>query len=447
MRKTLLSLGLGLLISLPAQAENLLDIYQRAQQNDPVFRAAEQAFFATREIKAQSKALFLPVLNLSGNYNRIYQNYKGSAYLTNSEQNYTSYGYTLSLRQTIFRNDYLAQYRQADLQVAQASARFNSAAQDLIVRVADAYFQVLAALDNLRFVQAEKQAIAEQLNQTKQRFKVGLTAITDVHEAQSRHDQSVAQEIQARNLVATTRENLRELIGEYPRSLAALAREVPLTPPEPQDVDAWVKTAEERSLPLIVAEKAREIAREEIGRRKSGHYPSLELVASAGSSTTEGGAFLAFTGRTVEDARIGLQFNLPLYQGNQVVSQTRQAEYQFAQAREEYIRQKRITERNTRTAYLNVISNISTVKAFRQALKSARTALKATEAGYEVGTRNAVEVLNSRREVFRAERDYAKARYNYIVQALRLRQAAGILTEADLAAINQWLQSETELDK
>ncbi len=442
MRKILLSLLLGLATSLPAAAENLLDIYRLAQQNDPVFRAAEQEFFATREALNQSRALFLPVLNLSGKYERINQDYS-----TIGKQSYNSKGYTLSLQQAIFHNDYFAQYRQADLQVAQASARFNSAAQDLIVRVADAYFQVLAALDNLRFVQAEKKAIAEQLNQTKQRFKVGLTAITDVHEAQSRYDQSVAQEIQAKNLVATSRENLRELIGDYPRSLAALAVEVPLQPPEPNNVEEWVKTAEQRSLALIVAEKAREIARAEIDRRKSGHYPTLDLTASAGSSSTDGGAFVSFTGRTVDDARIGLQLNLPLYQGGTVVSRTRQAEYQFAQAKEEYIRQKRLTEKSTRTAYLNVISNISTVKAFKQALKSARTALKATEAGYEVGTRNAVEVLNSRREVFRAERDYAKSRYNYIVQALRLRQAAGILTEADLVAINEWLQTLADLDK
>ena len=442
MRKILLSFTLGLLTSLPAAAENLLDIYQLAQQNDPVFRAAEQEFFATREVLNQSRALFLPVLTLSGSYERIYQDYS-----TIGKTNYNNKNYGLSLRQAVFNSDYFAQYRQADLQVAQASARFNSAAQELIVRVADAYFQVLAALDNLRFVQAEKKAIAEQLNQTKQRFKVGLTAITDVHEAQSRYDQSVAQEIEARNLVATTRENLRELIGDHPQTLAGLSAEVPLVRPDPDDVDEWVKTAEQRSLALIVAEKAREIARAEIDRRKAGHYPTLDITASAGTTITEGGVFLSFTGRTIDDARIGLQLNLPLYQGGLVTSQTRQAEYRYAQAREEYIRQKRATERNTRTAYLNVISNISTVKAFKQALKSARTALEATEAGYEVGTRNAVEVLNSRREVFRAERDYARSRYNYIVQALRLRQAAGILTETDLIAINKWLQTPADLEK
>ena len=442
MRKILLSFTLGLLTSLPAAAENLLDIYQLAQQNDPVFRAAEQEFFATREVLNQSRALFLPVLTLSGSYERIYQDYS-----TIGKTNYNNKNYGLSLRQAVFNSDYFAQYRQADLQVAQASARFNSAAQELIVRVADAYFQVLAALDNLRFVQAEKEAIAEQLNQTKQRFKVGLTAITDVHEAQSRYDQSVAQEIEARNLVATTRENLRELIGDHPQTLAGLSAEVPLVRPDPDDVDEWVKTAEQRSLALIVAEKAREIARAEIDRRKAGHYPTLDITASAGTTITEGGVFLSFTGRTIDDARIGLQLNLPLYQGGLVTSQTRQAEYRYAQAREEYIRQKRATERNTRTAYLNVISNISTVKAFKQALKSARTALEATEAGYEVGTRNAVEVLNARREVFRAERDYARSRYNYIVQALRLRQAAGILTETDLIAINKWLQTPADLEK
>ena len=442
MRKTLFSLTLGLSIAFPAAAENLLDVYQLAQQHDPVFRAAEQEFFATREVREQSRALFLPTLNLSGQYNWNKQDYS-----TTGVQNFESYNYALSLNQTLFRNDYFVQYRQANLQVAQASARFNSAAQDLIVRVADAYFQVLAAHDNLRFVQAEKKAIAEQLNQTKQRFKVGLTAITDVHEAQSRYDQSVAQEIEAKNLVATSRENLRELIGQYPQTLAALATEVPLSPPDPQDVEAWVETAQKSSLPLIVAEKAREIARAEIDRRKSGHYPTLDLTASLSHTYTEGGAFSPFTGNTYDDQRIGLQLNLPIYQGGLVTSQTRQAEYQFAQAKEEYIRQKRLTEKNTRTAYLNVLSNISTVKAFKQALKSTRTALEATEAGYEVGTRNAVEVLNARREVFRAERDYARSRYNYIVQALRLRQAAGILTETDLVAINKWLQTAAELDK
>jgi len=409
MRKTLFSLTLGLSMAFPAAAENLLDVYQLAQQHDPVFRAAEQEFFATREVREQSRALFLPTLNLSGQYNWNKQDYS-----TTGVQNFESYNYGLSLNQTLFRNDYFVQYRQANLQVAQASAKFNSAAQDLIVRVADAYFQVLAAHDNLRFVQAEKKAIAEQLNQTKQRFKVGLTAITDVHEAQSRYDQSVAQEIEAKNLVATTRENLRD---------------------------------QKSSLPLIVAEKAREIARAEIERRKSGHYPTLDLTASLSHTYTEGGAFSLFTGKTYDDQRIGLQLNLPIYQGGLVTSQTRQAEYQFAQAKEEYIRQKRLTEKNTRTAYLNVLSNISTVKAFKQALKSTRTALEATEAGYEVGTRNAVEVLNARREVFRAERDYARSRYNYIVQALRLRQAAGILTETDLVAINKWLQTAAELDK
>ncbi len=444
MRKTLLSLSLGLLTSLPAAAENLLDIYQLAQQNDPVFRAAEQEFFATREVLNQSKALFLPTLNLSAQYEWIRQDYSDRP---DSPYNYDSNGYGLSLNQVIFRNDYFVQFKQADLQVAQASARLNSAAQDLIVRVADAYFQVLAAHDNLRFVQAEKKAIAEQLNQTKQRFKVGLTAITDVHEAQSRYDQSVAQEIEAKNLVATARETLRELIGQYPKTLAALAVEVPLTPPDPQDVDEWVRTAEKRSLALIAAEKAKEIARAEIDRRKSGHYPTLDLTASYNHTYTEGGVFTSFTGKTYDDQRIGLRFNLPIFQGGMVSSQTRQAEYQFARAKEEYIRQKRITEKNTRTAYLNVLSNISTVKAFKQALKSTRTALEATEAGYEVGTRNAVEVLNARREVFRAERDYARSRYNYIVQALRLRQAAGILTESDLEAINRWLQTSADLDK
>lgn len=433
MRKRFLLSVIGLTLSLPGHTENLLEIYKLAMQNDPIFLAAKQQFFATKEIQNQSFAQFLPTLNLSANYDRINTQYSGAV----GDKNYSAYGYSLSLKQAIFHNDYFAQYRQAKYQVAQASATFNNVTQELIIRVADRYFTLLGSLDNLNFVTAEQEAIGEQLNQTKQRFKVGLVAITDVAESQARYDQSSAQRIEAVNLVANSREKLREVTGQYPQTIAPLVPKVPLLPPEPDNQEEWVKTAKERSLTLIAAKKAMDIAREQVDVAKSGHYPTLDLVASAGRTQQDGALFSDVTGSDTDDARIGLKFNLPLYEGSLIVSNTRQASYLFSKSKEQYNQELRATELNTRTSFLNVQSNISTVIAFRQALKSARTALKATEAGYEVGTRTAVDVLNSRQDVYRAERDYARSRYTYLLETLRLKKAAGILTEQDVVAINQ----------
>lgn len=436
MRTLLLLTMLGISLPQSAAAENLLEIYRLAQKSDPTYLAAQQEYFAVEESKSQSVALFLPAINLSANYNDINQDYKS----TGQTYDYTSKGYTLSLNQAIFHNDYFVQYRQADYRVAQAAANFNSSALDLIVRVSQAYFEVLGAIDNLTFSEAELKSIGEQLNQTKQRFKVGLTAITDVHEAQSRYDQSRAQTISAKNLLAITRENLREVTGQYPQTLSELAKDTPLVRPDPDDIEQWTKIAADQSLALIAADKAMQIAREEVNRRRSGHYPTLDLVASTGYTNTDGGAFASLTGREVNDTRFGLQLNLPIYQGGLVLSQTDEAAYRYQQSKDLYEQQRRATDRQTRSSYLNVIANISSVIAFKQALLSTRTALEATQAGYEVGTRTAVDLLNSRREVFRAERDYAKSRYTYIVETLRLKQAAGTLTENDVVAINQWLK-------
>ncbi len=438
MRKILISLSLCLLATSSLHAENLVDIYKLALENDPTFRAAKQEFLATQEIRDQSRALFLPALNLSATYSDLRQEYTFTG--TPRDDRYISKNYGLNLKQVLYRYDYFVQYRQAGYQVAQASANFNNAAQELIVRVAQRYFDMLGAMDNLDFARAEKKAIAEQLKQTKQRFEVGLTAITDVYEAQSRYDQSLAQTIAAENLLAISRENLHEVIGQYPKNIAPLSVKTPLLKPEPEDIDQWAKIAAQQSLSLIAAEKAMQIAREEINRQRAGHYPTLDLVASRTQSITEGGAFVAFTGKKQTDTRIGLQLNLPIYQGGMINSKTRQAAYQYNRAKELYERQRRATENKTRSAYLNVQANISQVLAYKQALKSSRTALEATEAGYEVGTRTAVDVLNSRREVFRAERDYAKSRYTYIIETLTLRQAAGTLSDAALTAINRWLQ-------
>ena len=438
MRKTTIpAIVTSLLISLPLKAENLLEIYKTALENDPTYLAAYSDYQAVRESKNQRVAPLLPNLNLSGSYDSASQEYSDLG-----KFDYDATNYSLDLTQAIFRYDYWVALREANLQVAQAEANFNNARQELILRVTERYLEVLAAGDNLTFAKAEMDAIGEQLNQTKQRFEVGLSAITDVHEAQARYDQAVARNIEAENLLANTKENLREVTGRYYEYLATLSEKSPLVAPNPQDVDAWLNVAKERSLSLIAAEKAMQIAQEEISRNRAGHYPTLDLVASYSSRDVDAGdaPLTPITGRTIDLTRVGVQLNLPLYEGGRVSSQTQEAAYRYQQAKDLYEQQRRATERETRSSYLNVLANISSVKAFAQALVSSKTALQATEAGYEVGTRTAVDVLNSRRDVYSAERDYARSRYTYIQQTMRLRAAVGTLSEREIIAINNWLK-------
>ncbi|MDZ7661038.1 TolC family outer membrane protein [Thiohalophilus sp.] len=429
-----------LLFSLNAGADDLMSIYEQAAKNDPQYRAAAADYRANQEATAQGRAPLLPQVNLTartGQTTTDYNTYEFDTSREGTSEDYDSTSYSLSLTQALYHHDYYVQLRQADAQVARAEANFRNARQELMTRVAQRYFAYLGAIDNLGFARAEQKAIEQQLNQTEQRFNVGLTAITDVHEARARRDQAEAQTISAENQLAVAREDLREITGMPHEQIAELDKNSPLLRPEPEDIDHWVKTALDHSLLLIAAEKSREIAEEEINRARAGHYPTLDLVADHTHSDTDGGSFGA---RETEDTAISLQLNVPLYSGGLVASRTREAAARHIQAKEQYIQQRRAIEREIRSAYLSVIANISQVKAFAQALESSRTALEATEAGFEVGTRTAVDVLNSQRELYRAQRDYAQSRYNYILESFRLKQAAGILSEQDIKQVNAWLQ-------
>lgn len=441
MQGTLLKLftAAGLLLAGTAvHAEDLLTTYRQALESDPQLRAAEAGYRAAREARPQSRSALLPQISLNADYTHHETDIQDSAVGgSTGSSDYDSNGYSLSLRQSLYHHDYYVQLRQADAVIAQAEAQFAGVRQSVILRVAEAYFNLLAAQDNLDFAQAEKRAIAQQLRQTQQRFEVGLNAITDVHEAQARYDASVAQEIAAENQLNSAHEVLRELTGRGYEALVPLDEEMPLLSPEPNDIDAWVKTSQEQNLQLLAAEAAVRAAREETNRRRAGHYPTFDLVASHGYSDTMDSPTFG-TERT--DTTIGLQMSLPLYSGGLTSSRTREAEYLYNQAQDTLERQRRASVRQTRDAYLGVIAGISQVKAFRQALSSARTALQATQAGFEVGTRTAVDVLDSQRELYRAQRDYARSRYDYVLASLRLRQAAGTLSEADVNQVNRWLQ-------
>ena len=424
------------LLSFSSIAEDLLSVYKLAIQNDSQFRGAQAEYNAQLESKTQSIAAFLPTISLSGHYTE--HDNEGTSAGTTTPSKYESNGYDLNLIQPLYRHENYARLNQADAQVAQALATFENAKQDLILRVATQYFTVLAAEDNLEFAQAERKSIGEQLIQTQQRFNVGLIAITDVHEAQALNDQAVAREIVAENSLAISHETLREITAQNISNLAFLSTKLPLVKPDPADINQWVKTANDQNALLIASRKSVDVAVAEVSRQSAGHYPSLDLTANH-SYTDYGDGFIG--GALEQDNNsVSLQLTVPLYQGGLVNSLTRAASYRLTQSRENLERQKRATERQTRNSYLSVIADISQVHALKQALASSLIALEATQAGFEVGTRTVVDVLNSQRNLFGARRDYAKVRYEYVLETLRLKLAAGTLSERDVKQLNPWLK-------
>ncbi len=435
MRNTIYTLLFCLAAAHPAAAENLLDIYRLAAENDPQLRGAEAARLATLESKPQSRALLFPAISASANTtgNRLEISKPPSSA---GDSRFNSSGYTLSLTQPVYHHDTYVQLRQSDARIAQADALLGAAQQDLMLRSATRYFDVLAARDNLEFARAEKKAIARELEQSRQRFEVGLVAITDVQEAQARFDAALAQEIAAERQLTTGVEALREITARQHDALAALTEQLPLLTPEPADVEQWTETALKQNLQYTAAQHASAVAEEEIARQRAGHYPTLDIIGNRVFSESGGGRFGA--SETLNDS-ISLQINAPIFQGGLVNSRTREARHKYTQAQENQEQQLRSVVRQTRDAYAGVIAGISRVKALQQSVLSHQTALEATEAGSQVGTRTEVDVLDAQRELFRARRDYARTRYDYILEGLRLKQAAGTLSQTDLEQVNTWL--------
>jgi outer membrane protein len=430
-----LVLLLGVLLApVAVRAADLLAIYDQAVTNDPVYRTAEAARQTALEAVPQSRAQLLPSLVFSVAKTRNTQNViSGNSLLFAKD----TQGYTLSLTQPLYHRDYFTQLAKADTAVAQAEANFAAAQQDLIIRTAQHYFATLAAKDNLDFSHAEKKALEHQLEQTKQRFDVGLIAITDVQEAQAAYDLVVAQTIEAENQLSSQFEALHELTNQYPDAVTPLSDTLPLIAPDPNDINEWSQQALDDNLNLQVARLAVDSAQDDIDISRSGHLPQLDLNASHAYADSTGGDF---GDRETRENTITLQLTLPLYEGGGVSSQVRAAEGRYQQALEQLEQQKRATDRQARVGYRGVLAAIKRVKALQQAVVSTQSALQATEAGLEVGTRTTVDVLNSRRNVYRAQRDLAQARYDYILNSLRLKQVSGQLQVENLEQVNRWLQ-------
>jgi outer membrane protein len=440
----------ALAVSGPAHSASLLEIYQQALQGDPQIHEAEARRMAALEAKPQARGLYLPQLSFSSSYSSNENSGPQFVVLPDGAQIVTVtsesdvLAWNFDLRQTIFRWDQIVGLRRADKTMARAEAVREAAQQDLIVRVAQRYFDVLAAEDRLNSIIADREAIARQLEQAKQRFDVGLIAITDVQESQAAYDQSVANDIGARRSLATAREFLREITGEYVQELNAPDDDFPLLNPDPNNEKLWVDLALSQNLNLVASRLDEELARDEISFRRNGHYPTLDLVASTGereSDTTISIPTLEpdFQSLSSTSDSISLQFNIPLFAGGRVSSRVKEAVYLHRASREQLHRITRETERQTRDSYLGVRAEIARVKALKQAVASSQTALQATQAGYEVGTRTIVEVLNSQFALYVAITNYYQSRYDYILNALRLKQAAGTLQVQDLEKIDQFL--------
>jgi outer membrane protein len=443
----LLTLG-ALALSGPAHSASLLEIYQQALQGDPQIHEAEARRLAAQEAKPQARGVLLPQISATGDWTQT--DTSGSSYsilinqTRNFEQNSTGASWGFGLRQTLFRWDQIVNLRRADKTVTKAEAVREAAQQDLIVRVAQRYFDVLAAEDRLTSINADREAISRQLEQAKQRFDVGLIAITDVQESQAAYDQSVASEIGAKRTLATAREYLREITGEYVTELDAPEEDFPLLDPSPSNETSWVKLSLQQNLNLVASRLDEQLARDEISFRRNGHYPTIDLVASSGENQSEGDAtvdgFPSLFDDTATRDQISIQVTVPLFAGGGVSSRVREAVYLHRASRQQLQRVTRETERQARDAYLGVLSEIARVKALEQAVASSRTALQATQAGYEVGTRTIVEVLNSQFALYAAITNFYQSRYDYIMNALRLKQAAGSLQVQDLEQIDQWLK-------
>ena len=384
----------------------------------------------------QARAAFLPSVQASASVIGNDQDVRQSTFSPRSRPSFQDTRLQLSVTQPLYRKDLWISLGQADISIQQANVEYASARQNLMLRTADSYFSVLRALDERSFADATREAFEQQLKQSQQRFEVGLIAITDVEEAKSGFDRARADVIAADNALDTAKEALREITGEYHPTLALLGEQTPLVVPEPANIDDWTETALQQNLDLLASLFAADRAREEISRQQSRHLPTVDLVASYDNNKTGG----QFGDSELRTNSIGFQLVVPIYEGGTVLSSTRESRHLYQQSVDQVEQARRSAQRQTRNAYLGVKSGIARVQALGQAVRSAESALEAIEAGFQVGTRTSVDVLNATRDLFRAKRDHALARYDYIIDILSLKQAAGTLSEEDLLTINAWLE-------
>ncbi|HVL00598.1 MAG TPA: TolC family outer membrane protein [Dongiaceae bacterium] len=439
--KKALVLALALVSAPAVQAEvvTLKRTYELAQKNDPQWSAIRNQYEASRQQLDQSRAGLLPQVNLRGDYSHNDLDAEGVG-----TDSYASDGYTASVVQPLFRLENWHTWQRGKALDSQYVADFQTNQESFYLRVVTLYFDVLRTKANLSFRKSEEQAISRQLEQSKQRFDVGLVAITDVHEAQAAYDTAVSARISAEAELFVSLRALETLTGEHIDDVADLNETLPIVPPQPQDMNQWVETSLENNAGLHSAHQAALAAEEDYKVKRAGHAPTLDLVGSHNNQSTGAPASYTTPGIDTPDTTtntIALQLEIPIYSGGLTSARQRESKYQSLAATDnEHLTRRQVIQDAT-NYYQLVVTNVAQVNARKQSSLSAQVALDATQAGYEAGTRTIVDVLTVQRNLFQAQRDYINARFDYVQNSLRLKQVAGRLTEQELLALEQWVKA------
>lgn len=438
-RLTLLA-GMTVLAAATSQAEvvTLKRTYELAQKNDPQWATVKNQYRADQQVLDQTRAGLLPQIKLNGSYSEEEREIESL-----DTFDYNSSGYSANLVQPLFRLENWHSYQQGKALDSQYSAEFARNTEDFYLRVVTRYMDVLRARADLTYRKAEEEAISRQLEQSKQRFDVGLVAITDVHEAQAAHDTAVSARITAESDLFISLRILETIIGEPVDDVVGFSEDLPVVPPQPLDLNQWVERSLASNSTLQSAIFAAQAADENYKIKRAGHAPTLDLVGSYGNQSTD--APLDYTNPAFETpdtttTTVSLQLEIPVYSGGGVSAQRRQSKYQALAAKDTENYARRQVIQDATNYYQLVVANVAQVNARKQGKLSAKVALDATEAGYEAGTRTIVDVLTVQRNLFQTERDYINARFDYVLNSLRLKQVAGMLNEQEILNLERWVK-------
>jgi outer membrane protein len=450
MKKSKLYLIMGFLSVLPlgVTANSLQDIYELALKNDAQLKADTAGYNAGKEYSNIARAGLLPQINARYNYskndNDVTDNLNAAL---SGKVNTKATGWNVSLDQPLFDMSAWYVYRQGQKLSAQAEAQFGADQQSLIVRVASAYFNVLRSVDKLETTIAEQNAFAHQLEQVKQRFDVGLTAITDVHEAQAAYDSALASSLEARGSLSISYEALEVLTGKAEDQIAPLSEKFPVLNPTPADRAEWVSFALKNNYSLKAAKLHADASEDNADATRAGHIPTVTASLGYSKTDSDGDKYNVPFDTSTDGKSASVTLNVPIFSGLRTSSKTRQAVSQELQAQEQFNSSQRNTIQSARALHLSVETDVVRIAARKQATVSNNSALEATQAGYEVGTRNLVEVLQAQSKLYQARRDYANALYDYVIDTIKLREVAGMLTPADVQEIDKWLQNGSPVSR
>ena len=416
---------------------DLVEVYNIAVKNDPKLLASEVKHKAIMQEYPIARSYLLPNLKFSAKSQRTRESIDGAVYgRSSSTTQFTTDEYSINLKQPLYRRDLFSLLEKSEYQIAKSLAERESARQDLIIRVAEAYFDILDSLDNINYVKSEKAAIKSQLNESKKRLEVGLIAITDYAEAQASYDLSETQYIEAKNLSDISKESLYVLTGKQFKKFSSLDKNIKAKDPDPNNIKAWEDFAIKQNLDLVAYKRAQDIATTNIKYERSKHFPTLDIYGTVKETDKGGGSSGAFESN---NDYIGIELNIPIFIGGNTYFNSKKASYLEEQARYDVLQKKREVIRDARKSFLNLKSSISKVNASKKALESNELSVEYNQAGFEVGTRSTTDVLLALKDLYKAKKNFSKSKYEYLLSKLRLKQSIGTLSIDDIKVVNSWL--------